>query len=155
MSSNQWILVTMTWAADKGLFLYLNGTDAVQTMVTTSVNNHDRSNRIMIGRSNAQEPANSFAEFTSRIFVLFDMFVTKSEATDIYVYYWGHGMFFYLFKSFCFAQMSVVLNRDWFTQDLVRTRVSIKEYNTKIMILQFQICLQKTSQNHRRLAPAK
>ena len=89
--SDQWILATLTWSAENGLFLYINGAEGVSTTVTTSVNNHDRSNRIVIGRSNAQDPANSFAEISTSIFVLFDMFVTKSEATDIYVYFWGHG----------------------------------------------------------------
>uniref|UniRef100_A0A7M5VBW7 Uncharacterized protein n=1 Tax=Clytia hemisphaerica TaxID=252671 RepID=A0A7M5VBW7_9CNID len=89
--ADQWVLATLTWSPQHGLFLYLNEMEHVQATVTTNVNNHDRSNRIMIGRSNTQDPANSFAEMTSRIFVLFDMFVTKSEATDIYVYYWGHA----------------------------------------------------------------
>ena len=91
MVADQWILVTLTWSKETGLFLYFNGEEGVSTIVTTSVNNHDRSNRIIIGRSNAQDPANSFAEISTSIFVLFDMFVTKSEATDIYVYFWGHG----------------------------------------------------------------
>ena len=91
--SNQWVLITMTWEKSKGLYLYLNGTDPTHTASSTSVNNHDRSNHIMIGRSNAQDASNTYAAFTSRIFVLFEMFVTRSEAIDIYVYYWGHGKF--------------------------------------------------------------
>ena len=97
----------MTWSSESGLFLFLNGAEPVTTQVTTSVNNHDRSNRIVIGRSNAQDPSSTFAELSTRIFVLFDMFVTKSEATDIYVYFWGHGKCSIILFTFIFLRFFI------------------------------------------------
>lgn len=95
MQSDVWTFVTLTWEKEKGLYLYINGSEPVSTIHTTSINAreqiaYDTSNHITIGRSNAGDYENTFAEVTSGIFVLFDMYVTRNDALSLYVFYWGH-----------------------------------------------------------------
>ena len=96
MKSDVWTFVTLTWNKEKGLYLYINGSEPVSTIHTTSINSrenivYDASNHITIGRSNGANYENTFAELSTNMFVLFDMYVTKHDALGIYIFYWGHS----------------------------------------------------------------
>ena len=70
--------------------MYINGEGVATTTEAIEVQNHNTHNtNIAIGRENtgAQD---TMARITTNIFILFDQYVTKTEATKIYVYYWGH-----------------------------------------------------------------
>lgn len=81
----------ITWSKDKGLHLYINGDPAGKTTdaIEVQFHNNAKNSKISIGRENTGK-SDSMARMTTNIFILFDQYITKTEATKVYVYYWGH-----------------------------------------------------------------
>lgn len=74
--------------------MYINGESNSKTdEIEVQEHGAEKDPKITIGIENTNN-ADTRASLTSNIFILFDQYVTKTEASKIYVYYWGHCEFF-------------------------------------------------------------
>lgn len=89
----------LTWKADTGLTVYLNGGErgSVADPIETQGHTAEKSSNLVIGHSNILETAKRAESTTPKLYLaictLFETHVTPVEATKIFVYYWGHSKF--------------------------------------------------------------
>ncbi len=89
----------LTWKADKGLTVFINGAERGSVLDPIELQGHttEKSSNLVIGHSNVLEPANGEAKPVAKLYIsictLSETVVTKVEATRIFVYYWGHSKY--------------------------------------------------------------
>lgn len=93
---NKWEYLIVTWKADAGLSLYMDGKPVASSEAMIAQKGEhlqDASTHLAVGRNTAGPPYGN-TKMTVASLVFFDHHVRASDAQKISMYYWSSGKFY-------------------------------------------------------------